>query len=73
MKAISPINVRKQQVILDGTTREVIEVNQPVAATDSTTDGRWTLAPSPPLAMMEEHPKDAELIRRLQVLAEERS
>jgi hypothetical protein len=67
-----------------------IEVNQPVAATDSTTDGRlslkrvitsawpraeavWTLEPSPPLAMKEEHPEDAEIIRRLQVLAEERS
>jgi hypothetical protein len=73
MKAISPINVRKQQVILDGTMSDVIKVNQPVAATDSTTDGRWTLALSPLLAMMEEHPKDAELIRRLQVLAEERS
>jgi hypothetical protein len=33
----------------------------------------WTLAPSPPLAMKEEHPEDAEIIRRLQVLAEERS
>ncbi|XP_014550022.1 hypothetical protein COCVIDRAFT_32141 [Bipolaris victoriae FI3] len=33
----------------------------------------WTLAASPPLAMMEEHPEEAEIIRRLQVLAEERS
>lgn len=33
----------------------------------------WTLAASPPLAMKEEHPKDAEIVRRLQVLAEERS
>jgi hypothetical protein len=33
----------------------------------------WTLAASPPLAMMEEHPEDAEIIRRLQVLAKERS
>jgi hypothetical protein len=33
----------------------------------------WTLAPSPPLAIKEEHPEDADIIRRLQVLAEERS
>jgi hypothetical protein len=33
----------------------------------------WTLAPSPPLAMKEEHHEDAEIIRRLQVLAEEKS
>jgi hypothetical protein len=39
------------------------EVNQPV----------WTLAASPPLAMKEEHPKDAEITRRLRVLAEKRS
>ncbi|KAF2843953.1 hypothetical protein T440DRAFT_559854 [Plenodomus tracheiphilus IPT5] len=39
-----------------------VEVNQPV----------WTLAESP-LAMKEEHPEDAEIIRRLQVLSEERS
>ncbi|KAI1666459.1 hypothetical protein Ptr902_10497 [Pyrenophora tritici-repentis] len=66
-----------------------IEFNQPVAAADTTTDGIlslkratsdwtrakavWTLAASPPLAIMEEHPEDAEIIRRLQVLAEERS
>jgi hypothetical protein len=35
--------------------------------------GVWTLAASPPLAMMEEHPEEAEIIRRVQVLAEERS
>jgi hypothetical protein len=33
----------------------------------------WTLAASPPLAMKEEHPEDAEIIRRLHVLAEEES
>jgi hypothetical protein len=33
----------------------------------------WTLAASPRLAIMEEHPEDAEIIRRLQALAEERS
>jgi hypothetical protein len=33
----------------------------------------WVLAASPPLAIMEEHPEDAEIIRRLQVLAKERS
>jgi hypothetical protein len=33
----------------------------------------WTLAPSPLLAIKEEHPEDAEIIRRLQFLAEERS
>ena len=35
--------------------------------------GVWTLAASPLLAMMEEHPEEAEIIRRVQVLAEERS
>jgi hypothetical protein len=33
----------------------------------------WTLAASPPLAMKDEHPDDVEIVRRLQVLAEERS
>jgi hypothetical protein len=54
--------------------------NQPVEAADSTTDRKWlkvkavwTLMPSPPLAMKEEHPEDAEIIRRLHVLAKERS
>jgi hypothetical protein len=63
-----------------------IEVNQPLAAADSTTDGKlslkrairsdwprakavWTLVESPPLGMKE----DAEIIRRLQVLAEQKS
>jgi hypothetical protein len=32
-----------------------------------------TLAASPPLAMNEEYPEDAEILRRLQVLAGERS
>ncbi|KAI1663555.1 Quinate permease [Pyrenophora tritici-repentis] len=66
-----------------------IEFNQPVPAADTTTDGKlslkratsdwtrakavWTLAASPPLTIMEEHPEDAEIIRRLQVLAEEKS
>ena len=66
-----------------------IELNQPVTATDTKTDEKlslkratsdwtrakavWTLAASPPLAIMEEHPEDAEIIRRLQVFAEERS
>ena len=33
----------------------------------------WTLAESPEFAMNEEYPEHAEIIRRLQVLAEERS
>jgi hypothetical protein len=62
IKAISPINVEKLQVmpsdnILNGAMSEAI----------------WTLAPSPSLAMKEEHPEDAEIIRRLRVLAEEKS
>jgi hypothetical protein len=58
-------------------------VNQPIKAADSTTNrelslemrakGVWTLAPSPPLAMQEEHPEDAEFICRLHVLAKKRS
>jgi hypothetical protein len=67
-----------------------IEVNQPIAAVDSTTaeklslrraiksdwpraKGVRTLVESPPLAMKEEHPEDAEIIRRLEVLAEGKS
>jgi hypothetical protein len=33
----------------------------------------WAWATSPALAIMEEHPKDADIICRLQVIAEERS
>jgi hypothetical protein len=33
----------------------------------------WPLAPSPPLAMEEEHPEDAVFIRRLDILAKKRS
>jgi hypothetical protein len=67
-----------------------IEVNQPIAAVDPTTDEKLSLKrairsdwprakgvraldESPPLAMKEEHPEDAEIIRRLHVLAEEES
>jgi hypothetical protein len=66
-----------------------IEVDHSIAAAHSTTDEKlslecaitsnwprakavWTLAQSP-LAMKEEYPEDAEIIRRLEVLAERRS
>jgi hypothetical protein len=40
---------------------------------DTFDEAVWTLAASPPLAIMEEHPENTEIIRRLQVLAEQRS
>ena len=52
-----------------------IEIDHSIAITSDWPRAKavWTLAESPPLAMKEEHPKDAEIIRRLEALAVKRS
>jgi hypothetical protein len=67
------IEVNQSVEAADSTTGGKLTLNRAATSDWPRAKGVWPLAASPPLAMKEEHPKDAEIIRRLQVLAEERS